>query len=360
MAAICRSNCRDCRCSTATAICRLSRLWRLPRCRRARRGSKCCDGTNFPSRAPMPQPASSDSRPARAANDSAAPVRPCSPLRPKLHHQPIRIHPWNCPRIHRRTIGNARGNRREPSETLAEAPGTSCRSARPARPAACADAGGEQRLQRARPAIVGAARQRQRRASAAAPDDRRARGDHRHRARSGSRAAADAPDWLAPPEPPARGQARRDKALLDLLPAGVLIYRLDRLLYANPAFLKRIGYDSLHALEEAGGLDALYVEPGVSTASSTSEAGTPVTISASHATTGSARSRTATAARLHTISWDDDAALALICSEGAGRQRAGGGRRSRRAGVAPAPAGRPATPMPKSSAPSSTPPPKAS
>src|SRR5437867_2398961 len=62
--------------------------------------------------------------------------------------------------------------------------------------------------------------------------------------------ATDRPDWLAPPEPPARGLARRDKVLLDLLPAGVLIYRLDRLLYANPALLKRIGYDSLHALEE--------------------------------------------------------------------------------------------------------------
>ena len=63
--------------------------------------------------------------------------------------------------------------------------------------------------------------------------------------------------------------------------SGILIYRLDRLLYANPAFLARMGYASLHALEEAGGLDALYVEPGVSIASSTSEAGTPVTISAS-------------------------------------------------------------------------------
>ena len=41
-----------------------------------------------------------------------------------------------------------------------------------------------------------------------------------------------------------------------------------------------MGYPSLHALEEAGGLDALYVEPGVSTASSTSDTGTPVTISA--------------------------------------------------------------------------------
>ena len=124
---------------------------------------------------------------------------------------------------------------------------------------------------------------------------------------------AEAPEWLAPPEPPARGVARRDKALLDLVPVGILIYRLDRLLYANAAFLERIGYDSLHALEEAGGLDALYVEPGVSNASSTSEAGTPVTISASHAGEDGA-SPQSTDARLYTIVWDEDSALALICS----------------------------------------------
>jgi len=81
----------------------------------------------------------------------------------------------------------------------------------------------------------------------------------------------------------ARRQTRRDKALLDLVPGRVLIYRLDRLLYANAAFLERMGYPSLHALEEAGALDALYVEPGVSSASSTSGTGTPVTISATQA-----------------------------------------------------------------------------
>ena len=136
--------------------------------------------------------------------------------------------------------------------------------------------------------------------------------------------ASEHPDWLAPHEPPARGEAQRDRALLDLLPTGILIYRLDRLLYANPAFLKRIGYASLYALEEAGGLDALYVEPGVSSASSTSEAGTPMTISASQENekenekgnkqaTG-AEASPATDARLFTISWDGDPALALICS----------------------------------------------
>ncbi len=119
-------------------------------------------------------------------------------------------------------------------------------------------------------------------------------------------------EWLTEPEPPPRGESVRDRTLLDLLPTGILIYRLDRLLYANPAFLARMGHASLHALEDAGGLDALFVEPGVSSASSTSEAGTPVTISASPAT-GGAAGRGTTAARLHAIAWDGESALALIC-----------------------------------------------
>ncbi|WP_342713207.1 PAS domain-containing protein [Bradyrhizobium sp. B124] len=126
---------------------------------------------------------------------------------------------------------------------------------------------------------------------------------------------ADAPKagWLAATEPAPRGESRRDRALLDLLPVGILIYRLDRLLYANHAFLARMGYDSLHALEAAGGLDALYVEPGVSQASSTSGTGTPVTISANQNADDGAQSVSAEA-RLHTITWDDDSALALIFS----------------------------------------------
>ena len=127
-----------------------------------------------------------------------------------------------------------------------------------------------------------------------------------------SEPAGDRPDWLSHPEPPPRGEAARDKTLFDLLPTGVLIYRLDRLLYANPAFLGRVGYDSLHALEEAGGLDALLVEPGVSSASSTSDTGTPVTISATQSSPANAPP-SATDAHLHAIVWDGDAAHALIC-----------------------------------------------
>ncbi|HLI98642.1 MAG TPA: PAS domain-containing protein [Bradyrhizobium sp.] len=121
------------------------------------------------------------------------------------------------------------------------------------------------------------------------------------------------PTWLAPSEPPARAEAQRDKLLLDLLPTGILIYRLDRLLYANRAFLDRVGYASLNALEQEGGLDALYVEPGVSSASSTSDTGTPVTISLP-AKPEEAASRSGIDARLHTIGWDEESALALIFS----------------------------------------------
>jgi PAS domain S-box-containing protein len=124
------------------------------------------------------------------------------------------------------------------------------------------------------------------------------------------------PGWLSAPTPPALGTALRDKTLLDLLPVGVLIYRLDRLLYANRAFLDRIGYDSLQALEEADGLDALFVEPVANSGTSTSQAGTAVTIAARPASTAHP-SMPPTVARLYTISWDDESALALICSAAA-------------------------------------------
>lgn len=119
-------------------------------------------------------------------------------------------------------------------------------------------------------------------------------------------------EWLTEPAPPAHGHSMRDRALLDLLPTGILIYRLDRLLYANPSFLARMGYAGLSALDNAGGLDALYVEPGVSAASSTSQGGTPVTISATLA--NGEEPLPTTEAHLHTIDWDGESAHALICA----------------------------------------------
>src|SRR3954453_20197527 len=132
----------------------------------------------------------------------------------------------------------------------------------------------------------------------------------KHLVAATTREVSEQPSWLAQAEPAPQGETRRDRTLLDLLPVGVLIYRLDRLVYANSAFLKQMGYSSLHALEEAGGLDALYVEAGVSGSSSTSDTGTPVTISGPQ--TSPEHSAEAIEARLYTIAWDDASALALI------------------------------------------------
>ena len=118
-------------------------------------------------------------------------------------------------------------------------------------------------------------------------------------------------DWLAEPAPPAHGASARDRQVFDLLPTGVMIYRLDRLLYANRAFLEQAGHDSLHALEAAGGLDALTVESGVSAASSTSATGTPVVISAARP---AGESVSSIAAHLFSIQWDGEPAHALICA----------------------------------------------
>jgi len=55
--------------------------------------------------------------------------------------------------------------------------------------------------------------------------------------------------------------AHEPRTLLDQLPGAILIYRLDRLLYANPKFLDWCGHPSLDALAAAGGLDQLLIEP---------------------------------------------------------------------------------------------------
>jgi PAS domain S-box-containing protein len=72
---------------------------------------------------------------------------------------------------------------------------------------------------------------------------------------------------LPTPEPPKaarNGDAARDthegRPILDRLPIGVLVYRLNSLVYANRAFLDWTGYPTLEALAEAGGLDSLFIE----------------------------------------------------------------------------------------------------
>ena len=75
------------------------------------------------------------------------------------------------------------------------------------------------------------------------------------------RARAAAPE---PPRAARNGNAARDtsegRPILDRLPVGILVYRLNNLIYANRAFLDWTGYGSLDALAEAGGLDSLFIE----------------------------------------------------------------------------------------------------
>ncbi len=71
----------------------------------------------------------------------------------------------------------------------------------------------------------------------------------------------------APPAPvelpraPKTGRdAQESRPILDRLPVGILVYRLNTLIYANRAFLEWTGYPSLEALGEAGGLDSLFID----------------------------------------------------------------------------------------------------
>jgi PAS domain S-box-containing protein len=120
--------------------------------------------------------------------------------------------------------------------------------------------------------------------------------------------------WLTTPAAPPRGDLQRDPTLLDLIPVGILVYRLDRLLFANPAFLDRVNYPTLHALEDAGGLEALHIEADVPSDSSTSDGGTAVAVSGARHGNGTASSPIKANARLSAITWDGETAHALIFS----------------------------------------------
>ncbi len=72
------------------------------------------------------------------------------------------------------------------------------------------------------------------------------------------------PAALPPTRPARNANAANDshegRPILDRLPIGVLVYRLNQLIYANRAFLDWTGYPTLEALAEAGGLDSLFIE----------------------------------------------------------------------------------------------------
>jgi len=112
-----------------------------------------------------------------------------------------------------------------------------------------------------------------------------------------------------PPRAARNGDAARDtgegRPILDRLPIGILVYRLNHLIYANRAFLDWTGYPTLDALAEAGGLDSLFIETKTEP-TATKNGGNTLTIS-----TPNGKQRPVEG-RLFTIAWNDENALVLM------------------------------------------------
>jgi PAS domain S-box-containing protein len=134
----------------------------------------------------------------------------------------------------------------------------------------------------------------------------------------------------APPPPPAEppraarnGDAARDtqegRPILDKLPVGILVYRLNSLLYANRAFLDWTGYADLEALRDAGGLDSLFIEttPGSESANGANGART-LTIATVNG------GQKPVEGRLFSVAWNSENALVLMLNTqaNAGEQQA--------------------------------------
>jgi PAS domain S-box-containing protein len=94
------------------------------------------------------------------------------------------------------------------------------------------------------------------------------------------------------------------------MPSGVLVYRLDKLLYANHAFLEWTGYPTLDELTEAGGLDALFIEHADTSGDGGKNGGGALTI----ATPNGDRP---VDGRLLSVTWKDEPALALVVNTAA-------------------------------------------
>ncbi len=104
------------------------------------------------------------------------------------------------------------------------------------------------------------------------------------------------------------------QVLLDRIPVGVLIYRHDELLYANRHFLEWSGYENPAAIEAAGGLNTLFVEPGAEVLTESDGANSPSIRPLSIRTQRG--DELPAEGRMFTVPWNGASALALILSNG--------------------------------------------
>jgi PAS domain S-box-containing protein len=108
---------------------------------------------------------------------------------------------------------------------------------------------------------------------------------------------------------PKPADAFTDHALLNRLPVGILVYRLDELLFANRAFLAMTGYADLNALTAAGGLDALFVESGIGALADTGEGGRRFAIATRSG------NQVPVEGRLFAVSWNGEPAFAVLLAK---------------------------------------------
>jgi PAS domain S-box-containing protein len=106
------------------------------------------------------------------------------------------------------------------------------------------------------------------------------------------------------------GDAARDthegRPILDRLPIGILVYRLNNLIYANRAFLDWTGYQTLEVLAEAGGLDSLFIETNSAPDRTENKNGKTLSI-----TTVNGKQKPVEG-RLFSVSWNNENALVLM------------------------------------------------
>ncbi len=105
-----------------------------------------------------------------------------------------------------------------------------------------------------------------------------------------------------------------EQALLDRIPIGILVYRHDKLLYANRHFLEWSGYDNLAAIEASGGLSRLFAEPAADALAETAGGAHPSVKSLSIVTQRG--DKLAADGRMFTVPWNGTPALALVLSNG--------------------------------------------
>jgi PAS domain S-box-containing protein len=118
----------------------------------------------------------------------------------------------------------------------------------------------------------------------------------------------------APRESPKTGrETHESRLILDRLPVGILVYRLNTLIYANRAFLEWTDYPSLEALSEAGGLDSLFIDTKSDSPSKDTKSGAK---SLTIATVNGKQKPVE--GRLFSAVWNEENALVLVINPQAG------------------------------------------